>query len=112
MKRTVTLRPGARGTKKLSQQFGDQLIYVRYRYNRKDRKRMKTVELVVEERPWEPKGRSPGERVWIRIPQRDNEALRKAILEAGGTWSNKQRLWCMKFSVAEVLGLAEQIVSP
>lgn len=112
MKRTVTLRPGARGTKKLSHQFGDQLLYVRYRYDRVDRKRVKTVELVIEERPWEPKGRSPRERVWVKIPQRGNEALRKAIMEAGGTWSNKHRLWRMTFSTAEALGLAERIVSP
>ncbi len=112
MKRTVTLRPGARGTKRLSAQFGDQLLYVRYRYDRVERKCVKTVELKIEERPWEPRGRSPGERVWVRIAQRGNEKLRKEILEAGGVWSNKQRLWRMKFSVAHALGLEDRIISP
>lgn len=38
------------------EQYGDQLVCVRYRYNaqRRKRKRFKTVELIVAERAWGP----------------------------------------------------------
>jgi hypothetical protein len=38
----VRLKPGQRGTKHLSKQYGDQLVCVRYRYNENSRKRYTT----------------------------------------------------------------------
>ena len=43
-----------RGTKKLLAQYGDRLVRVRYRYDEQGGKRVKKVELVVEEIPWDP----------------------------------------------------------
>lgn len=50
----LTLRPGQRGTKKLVKRFGDDLLCVRYRYDEATGKRFKTVELILEEKEWEP----------------------------------------------------------
>ena len=50
----ATLLPGANGTKALLRQYGDQLICVRYRYDKTKHKRYKTVELIVEEKDWSP----------------------------------------------------------
>ncbi len=47
---TRTLRPGDKGTKKLIEKFGDQLLCVRYRYDHLEQVRYKTVELVIERR--------------------------------------------------------------
>lgn len=58
MSNLVTLRPGARGTIRLVHQYGDKLICVRYRYKQDTRTRIKTVELVVDERPWVPRRRN------------------------------------------------------
>lgn len=55
MSNLVTLRPGARGTIKLVQQYGDQLICVRYRYNLDTRTRIKTIELIIDEKKWIPR---------------------------------------------------------
>ncbi len=55
MKARSTLKPGQRGTLKLSAQYGEQLLYVRYRYDPLRKKRLKTVELIVEETDWEPR---------------------------------------------------------
>ncbi len=49
-----TLRPGANGTKTLKSLYGDRLLFVRYRYDRKTQKRYKTIEIIVEEKPWKP----------------------------------------------------------
>jgi len=54
MKTRLLLRPGQNGTKKLVTRFGDRLVAVRYRYDEEKRKRLETVELIVDEAPWEP----------------------------------------------------------
>ncbi len=46
--------PGQPGTKKLQKQYGDRLICVRYRYDTSRNLRVKTVELIVDEQPWQP----------------------------------------------------------
>ena len=48
------LKPGQKGTKKLVDIYGDSLVCVRYRYDEKRKKRLKTVELIVDESDWEP----------------------------------------------------------
>jgi hypothetical protein len=55
MPNLVTLRPGARGTIRLVHQYGDQLLFVRYRYNTDSGMRYKTIELIVDEQPWVPR---------------------------------------------------------
>ena len=50
----LTLKPGQRGTKKLCAEYGERLLYVRYRYDEERRKRFKIVELFVDEVDWEP----------------------------------------------------------
>ena len=43
-----TLQPQQDGAKKLLALYGEQLVCVRYRYDTQQKKRLKTVELVVE----------------------------------------------------------------
>ncbi|MEM8488590.1 MAG: hypothetical protein AAF564_23785 [Bacteroidota bacterium] len=71
MSNLVTLRPGARGTIRLVHEYGDKLICVRYRYKQDTRTRIKTVELVVDERPWTPR-RLKGQRRWRYLEQDDS----------------------------------------
>ena len=49
MEARATMRPGQKGTRKLVARFGDRLLFVRYRYDRKLKKRFTTVEQIVEE---------------------------------------------------------------
>ena len=46
--------PGQKGTKALQQKYGDALVCVRYRYDEKNHKQYKTVELIVSEKEWSP----------------------------------------------------------
>ncbi|MCP4130890.1 MAG: hypothetical protein GY754_07895, partial [bacterium] len=48
------LKPGRKGTKKLVDICGDNLVCVRYRYDEKRKKRLKTVEIIIDETDWEP----------------------------------------------------------
>jgi hypothetical protein len=45
VKTRLILKPGQRGTKRLAEQYGDALLYVRFRYDAESRQRLKTVEL-------------------------------------------------------------------
>lgn len=57
----VNLQPGQKGAKKLLDYRGDRLTCVRRRYDETRQRRLKTVELIVEEAPWSPPVRIPGE---------------------------------------------------
>jgi hypothetical protein len=46
--------PRTEGTRKLVARFGDRLLFVRYRYDKKLKRRFTTVELIVEEADWTP----------------------------------------------------------
>jgi hypothetical protein len=48
MKTRLILKPGQKGTKRLTDKYGDALVCVRYRYDAELRQRLKTVELIVE----------------------------------------------------------------
>jgi hypothetical protein len=57
METRLTLRPGMPGTKKLLARYGARLVCVRYLYDEARGRRLKTVELVIDEAPW--RGRPP-----------------------------------------------------
>lgn len=54
MKSRLNLKPGQKGTKALVERYGETLLYVRYRYDESRGVRLKTVEIIVEEKPWQP----------------------------------------------------------
>ena len=54
MKTHTSLKPGQKGTKRLVEQYGKALLCVRYRLDTMRGIRLKTVELVVEEKPYRP----------------------------------------------------------
>ena len=73
----ATLSPGQNGTKSLLKQYGDQLVCVRYRYDKSRQKRYKTVELIVEEKDWIPNVVIPAEkRVFVLQRSHRNEDSR------------------------------------
>lgn len=92
MEARVTLRPGQRGTRKLVDRFGEKLICARYRYDPAGRRRVTTVELIVDEAPWNPdapakelrrKPADAGKVVAVRLDFRE-EVLRQKVKAAGG----------------------------
>jgi hypothetical protein len=117
METRVTLQPGDKGTKRLVEKFGDQLLCVRYRYDPEERVRYKTVELVIETVPWRPgehprDDRAPGRPpvlVGVRVRFEDAE-LRQRVKAAGGRWSPERRLWVLPLSVARRLKLSNRLV--
>jgi hypothetical protein len=103
------------GTKKLVARFGDRLVCVRYLYDPKTRRRLKTVELVIETVDWEPRSRRPRRRghdlVGVRVGY-DERELRNAVKTAGGIWRPRQRLWELSWEAVRILGLEPRVVDP
>lgn len=111
MKARLTLKPGQRGTKKLVDEYGDRLLYVRYRYDPTRKRRFKTVELIVEEIPWAPRpGRiSRKTIVGVKVTTRET-VLRQQVKQAGGKWNSVTKLWELPYQATVDLGLEERIV--
>jgi hypothetical protein len=103
----LTLRPGQRGTKRLMRRFGDRLVAVRYRYDAAGRRRLKTVELIVEEAPWEP---PPSQVMAVRV-RVDEPVLRGRVKAAGGRWNPERRVWELPLGAVRALDLEDRIVT-
>ncbi len=117
MKTRLKLIPGQRGTKKLLQTYGDQLVCVRYRYDEIRNRRYKTVELIVDEVPWvasitSKKHKRPDESyklVSVRIEYGEIQ-IRNKVKEAGGKWNSIEKVWSMPYRKAVECGLEKRIV--
>jgi len=99
------LPPGAPGTKRLVERYGDALLCVRYRHDPQRSLRLTTVERVVEERP-----RKPEKTAWMRIAYSETE-LRQRIKAADRTWHPERKLWQPALKVIKSMQLETRVVS-
>lgn len=107
MRAQVTLQPGQKGTKKLTEQYGQRLVCVRYRYDEQSQRRLKTIELIVEETPWQPAA-ARAVTAGVRVAFQEAE-LQRRVKQAGGKWNAQRRLWEMERRQAIKLGLKDRI---
>lgn len=98
MKTRLILKAGQRGTKRLTEQYGDKLLCVRFRYDAITRQRIKTVELIIERTAWEPppENLTANSLVTVKINGYETE-LRKQIKDAGGKWDPERKLWMVRY---------------
>ena len=98
MKTRLILKPGQRGTKRLTDKYGDNLVCVRFRYDAISKQRLKTVELVIERTDWEPPPEKFSADTLVAVKVEGYETdLRKLIKEAGGKWNPEQKLWYVRY---------------
>ena len=111
MRTSLHLKPGRKGTKQLLAQYGDRLVCVRYRHDAQQKKRFKTVELIVAEWAWEPPApRRPADQiVALRIGYAE-VALRERVKQAGGKWNPRQKVWELCYGHVVALNLEARIV--
>jgi hypothetical protein len=112
MRTRLTLRPHQRGAKRLLAQYGDRLVCVRHRYDTEQKKRWKTIELIIEEQEWEPSPVSPtaNQMMYLRIAGGEVD-LRRQVKAAGGKWRPQQQVWELRYEQVVALGLTERIVT-
>lgn len=105
LKTRLTLAPGANGTKRLVERYGERLVCVRYRYDEERGKRVKTAELVEEETDW-----MPWSVCLVQIGYEET-SLRERVRAAGARWSPEQRLWKMTGAMVRALKLEPRVRS-
>ena len=105
LRTTLTLVPGANGTKKLLARYGDRLVCVRYRYDGERGRRLKTVELIEEEAPWIASGA-----VYCLKIAFEETSLREKLKMAGARWNREQRVWMTTGAVVRRLALQDRVI--
>ncbi|HEU5087432.1 MAG TPA: hypothetical protein VFT99_08300, partial [Roseiflexaceae bacterium] len=110
MKTRLVLKAGQRGTRHLQAVYGEQLLYVRYRYDAERRRRVKTVELIVEEADWAPPDNPAGQTAVDVVVAPGEHELIEQIRAAGGDRLADQGVWKLRYDQAIQLGLAGRIV--
>ena len=107
----ATIKPGLNGTKKYLQQYGDQLVCVRYRYDKQRNRRQTTVELIVDEQDWK-KGYNirPDQVVAIKIEFGETD-LREKVKAAGAYWDKEQKVWLLSLREVYNLGLEKRMIN-
>ena len=98
MKSYCHVKPGRNGAKRLTEQYGDKLLCVRYRYDEKRRVRLKTVEIVVEERAWQPPFRFRDEDLAPVVVGYEETALREKLRKARAKWDPVAKVWLVRYS--------------
>jgi hypothetical protein len=88
------ISPGKPGTKQLLKKYGSSLICLRYRYDTDSKLMTKSIELAIEQRPWEPhKYKIPPNKI-VHIKVDYNEIYtRKLVKSAGGHWDRDKKAW-------------------
>jgi hypothetical protein len=111
MKSYAHLKPGQKGTRRLVERYGNALLCVRYRYDEKRGVRLKTVEIVVEEKSCTPSLRHRDtDIVSVMVPYAE-KSLRENLKAAGGRWDPEERLWRVTYgAIRGNAGLVERIV--
>ena len=111
MRTRLTRQPGQPGTKQLVAEYGAKLVCVRYRYDEARGRRVKTVELIVEETPYTPTVVSykPQTIVGLQVGVEEVE-IKRLVKAAGAKWNPTQRVWEIRYDKAVVLELTSRIV--
>lgn len=98
MKTRLILKPGQKGTKRLIEKYGDDLVCVRFRYDAQLRQRLKTVELIVEKTDWTPPPpRYSSDTVVPLIIAATDLKARSQAKAAGAKWNPEKKRWFVKY---------------
>lgn len=112
MRTRLTLHPHQDGAKQLREQYGEQLVCVRYRYDEMTKERWKTVELIIEKSPWEPPlPQWPDDTVVALQVAAPERVVRQQVKTAGGKWNPKAMVWELRYGQVVALGLTARIVT-
>jgi len=107
MEISKTIQPGEMGTKALLNEYGNKLVCVRYRTDKKAQKRYTTVELIINEKDiYIAKNELY---CWVKIHYNETE-LRQQAKNMGAKWHTNEKLWEMDYQTAKSLNLHKRII--
>jgi len=84
---------------------------VRYKYDEITKKRMTTIELIVEKKDWQPKQKliPKNKIVQVKINYGEIDLARK-VKSLGGKWNKTKKVWELAYGYVQALGLAKRIL--
>lgn len=100
--------PQQHGARRWAEQYGQQLVTVRYRYDPVSGLRHTTVEIVVESAPWKP---AVPATALIHVAY-EEEDLRRQLRARGATWEAGLRRWRAPLSLLKELHLENRLDTP
>lgn len=102
------LKPGQDGTKRLVEKYGDTLLCVRYRFDEKREMKMKTVEIVVDERPLRKPRFKDDDLVAVHVAFGEKE-YRQQLREMKARWDGARKLWYVRYGLIRGTPLEERL---
>ena len=106
MKAYAHLKPGQNGTRRLQEKYGD----VRYRYDEDRGVKLKTVEIIVDEKPL----RHPRYKVDDMVPvavSYDEAELREMLRKFRARWDSHMKLWFVQYGLVRGTLLESRIAA-
>jgi hypothetical protein len=110
MKSYSHLKPGQKGTRRLMEQYGTALLCVRYRYDEKRGVRLKTVEIVVEEKPLRSPRFKDGDVVPVLVAF-DEMEFRDQLRKMHAKWDPQLKVWFVPFRLIRGTDLESRIAA-
>lgn len=103
--------PGKPGTKKLVEKYGDRFICMRYRNDYERNKRLKTIEIIIEEKELKPINKIPANKTMhLRVAYGEIEVA-SLVKHAGGKWNRAKKYWELPYQQVKSLGLEGRIIN-
>jgi hypothetical protein len=92
MKAFAHLKPGQKGTRRLTEEYGERLLCVRYRFDALRGVKLKTVELIVAETPLTRPRFRDDDLVSLAIAYDETE-LRQLLRRLHARWDPQRKVW-------------------
>jgi len=108
MKAYAHLKPGQNGTKRLVEQYGKALLCVRYRFDETRGVKLKTIELVVDEKPLRTPRFKDDDLVPVHVAYDETE-LREQLRAMRARWDSERKLWYVRYGLIRDTPLAERL---
>jgi hypothetical protein len=94
--------------KKITSLYGDNLVCARYRYDETLGKRLKTVEVIVDEAPWKP-DLADNDIVLVAVKWNE-KTVQEQVKKASGRWDNERKIWKLRYGKVKELGLTSRMM--
>ena len=108
MKAYAHLKPGQDGTKRLMEEYGDRLLCVRYRFDETRGVKLKTVEIIVDEKPLHAPRCKDDDVVPVRVAY-DEAELRQQLRALHARWDGERKLWYLRYGLIRGTPLVERL---
>ena len=88
------------------------MVCIRYIYDDKKQVKLKTVEIIVEKKPWHKDVRRIPKNKIVNVQVDYGEIqIGRIIRSAGGRWNREKKVWELPYGAAIALGLDKRIIN-